>query len=79
MREKTNIQAAIQHLQIAKNLLEAESTIEQHKGKGKTNWGRVGTLTDFAKNVQQILNSDHGECGLEVYNERFEKNRMGGR
>ena len=79
MRDRTNIEAAIYHLQIARNLLEAETTIEKNKGKGRTNWGRVGTLADFTKEVQQILNSDHGECGIEVYNERFEKARMGGR
>ena len=77
MRKRTNVEEAIQHLQIARNLLEAESTIEQHKGKGKTNWGRVGTLNDFAKEIRQLLSSDGGECGLEVYNERFEKNRKG--
>ena len=77
MRERTNVEQAIRHLQIARNLLEAESTIEQNKGKGRTNWGRVATLTDYAKDIQVILNSDHGECGIEVYNERFEKNRKG--
>ena len=77
MRERTNVENAIRQLEIARNLLEAESTIEKNKGKGRTNWGRVGSLNDFKKQVEQILSSDHGECGLVVYNERFEKNRKG--
>ena len=75
MKEKTNIEVAIQHLQIAKNLLEAESLEEASHGKGRTNWGRVGSLNDFVKEIQQVLSSDQGESGLESYYKHYEKNR----
>ena len=42
-----------------------------------TNMGVIFPLNDFTKDIKQLLWSDGGECGIEVYNERFEKNRKG--
>lgn len=76
MTKPTNVEMALKYLKYAKNLLAIEIQAELNGGRGDApNYGRVGSLNDFALQVEKVISTDHGAAGLEVYIQNFEKGR----